>query len=295
MKVAVTGGSGFIGGRVVKKLVDKGYQVVVIDLVEPATKSDVEVIIADVMDLKQMMSALKDVDVVYHLAGMVVDSVRKNPYKAILLHVNGTVNVAEACRANGVQKIIYASTFYVYDGMDEKMVVNEETRLNILNMELFGATKLVGEAIMNDYSRKYGLEYVILRFGSAYGAGSCSNVVKTFIDFGLRGEPIEVWEQGKRRNQYTYIDDIAEGCVLAMGKSNEIYNLISQEETTTGELAELLKKKYGFEIVYDPIRKEGPSMPFMSSRKAIRELGWNPIRLEEGIEKTLSEIKLSQA
>lgn len=291
MKIAVTGGSGFIGNRLVKKLTERGYSIAVIDLIEPQTKSDVEVKIADVMDFQQIKSALKDVDVVYHLVGMVVNAVRKNPYKAILLHSKGTANIVEACRMNGIKKILYASTFYVYDGVSEKRVVNEETPLNVLNMELFGSTKLLGEAIVKDYARKYGLEYVILRFGSAYGTGGCSNVVLTFIELGLKDEPIEVWGRGKRRNQYTHVDDIAEGCILAMHKSNEIYNLISPEETTTGELAELMKRKYGFEVVYNPVQKEGPSMPYMSSRKAIMGLGWNPITLEKGANKIISKIK----
>lgn|GEM_PF-1861858 len=291
MKVAVTGGSGFIGTRLVKKLIDVGHKVVVIDLIEPETKSDVNVRITDLMDFQQTKAALKGVDVVYHLAGMVVNTTRKNPYKAVLLHSEGTVNVIEACRTNDIKKMFYASTFYVYDGISEKMLVNEETPLDILNMELFGSTKLLGEAIIKDYSRKYGLEYVIFRFGSAYGTGRCSNVILTFIDLGLKGEPIEVWGQGKRRNQYTFVDDIAEGCLLAMDRTNETYNLISPEETSTGELAELLKKKYGFEVVYNTIQKEGPSMPYMSSRKAILELGWKTTPLEKSIDQIMSGIK----
>jgi len=291
VKVAVTGGSGFIGTRLVKKLIDVGHKVVVIDLIEPETKSDVNVRITDLMDFQQTKAALKGVDVVYHLAGMVVNTTRKNPYKAVLLHSEGTVNVIEACRTNDIKKMFYASTFYVYDGISEKMLVNEETPLDILNMELFGSTKLLGEAIIKDYSRKYGLEYVIFRFGSAYGTGRCSNVILTFIDLGLKGEPIEVWGQGKRRNQYTFVDDIAEGCLLAMDRTNETYNLISPEETSTGELAELLKKKYGFEVVYNTIQKEGPSMPYMSSRKAILELGWKTTPLEKSIDQIMSGIK----
>ena len=76
-----------------------------------------------------------------------------------------------------------------------------------------------------------------------------------------------------------------------MNETNESYNLISPEETTTGELAELLKRKYGFEVVYNPVQKEGPSMPYMSSRKAISELGWNPMPLEKSIEQVVSELK----
>jgi len=294
MKIAVTGGSGFIGTRLVKRLADLGHKVLVLDIVVPelnGNEQNIEFEKADIMNLEKMISTLQNVDVVFHMAGMVLNAVRKNPYKAIMLHVNGTANVVESCRLNTVKNIIYASTFYVYDGIAENEIVNEETQLNIFYMESFGATKLMGEAIIKDFHTKYGLNYTILRLGSAYGSGKCTNVIKTFIESGLKREPIEVWGQGKRRNQYTYVDDIVEGCMLAMGKLNETYNIISPEETTTGELAELLKEKCGFEVVYNPIQKEGASMPYMSSRKAIKELGWRPATLEEGVEKTLNKIK----
>jgi len=152
-----------------------------------------------------------------------------------------------------------------------------------LSMELFGATKTFGETLLKEYRKKYGLNYVILRYGSAYGLGNCSNVVKTFLEAGWNKQTLEVWGQGKRRNQYTYVDDLAEGSALAIDKVDEVYNLISPEETTIRELAELLKAKYGFEVIYHTERPEGASMPYMSSRKAIKDLGWKPITLEEGI------------
>lgn len=294
MKVAVTGGSGFIGSRLVQKLSEKGYEVIIVDIKKPEKNvedKNVEVKIVDVTNREETIKALKGCNLVFHLAGFVLGDMRKRPYEGTLLHVNGTLNVLEACRINSIDKIFYASSFYVYDGIDEKEIVNEETRLDIFKMELFGATKLMGEVLIREYSKKYGIKYVIYRFGSAYGPGKCTNVIKTFIEAGLRGEPIEVWGKGKRRNQYTFVDDLVNGCLLGMDEINETYNLISPEEKTTGQLAELLKKKYGFEVVYNPVHKEGPSMPYMSSRKAIKRLGWNPTPLEKGIEITYAALK----
>jgi UDP-glucose 4-epimerase len=290
MRIAVTGGSGFIGSRLVQMLLQEGYYVVVVDLNPPQSNQAVEVRIADVEDLQDTKAALSGIDVVYHLAGPVVDAMRRNPYRGYRLQLNGTLNVLEACRQNGVRKVILASSFYVYDGLDPDMVVNEQTPLDIRRMEAFGAAKLMSEAMTMEYSAKYGLQYVILRYGSAYGWGNCTNVVKTFLETALRGEPIEVWGQGRRRNQYTYVDDLAAGSLLSLHSVDEVYNLISPEETTTGELAALLKRRLGADVVYNTIQKEGPSMPYMSSRKAMQQLGWKPITLEEGVERMLELI-----
>jgi len=291
MKIAVTGGAGFIGQRLVEKLLQRGHNVVVVDMKQPHDPEGVEFRNADVERLDEVKPALEGVDCVYHLAGFVVETMRKNPYKGCRLQLDGTLNVLEACRLNGAKKVLLASSFYVYDGLDPNMVVNEQTRLDVREMEIFGASKLMAEALTREYSKKYGLNYVILRYGSAYGYGECSNVIKTFLEMGLRGETIEVWGEGKRRNQYTYVDDLAEGSVLALESVNQTYNLVSPEETTTGELAGLLRRKYGLDIVFNTVQKEGPSMAYMSSRKAIKELGWRPIELDAGVEKMMSQMR----
>jgi UDP-glucose 4-epimerase len=293
MKIAVTGGAGFIGSRVAKKLLEKGHDVTVIDITEPAIEG-VETIIADITDLEQIKSALKNIDAVYHIAGLVLDAVRKNPYNSVKVDSLGTANVLDACIENNIKKILFASTFYDYDGIDEKMIVNEETPLRT-EMEFFGASKLLGELMIKEYSRKYGLEYVIFRFGSAYGSGNCTNIVRTFIEYALRNEPMEIWGEGKRRNQYTFVDDIAEGCVLGLNEDNEIFNLISPEQTSTSKLAKIMEEKYGFKFVFDSTHPEGASMPYMFSMKAMEKLGWKPTDLEEGIKKTVLEMNTEKS
>ena len=283
MKTAVTGGAGFIGGAVVARLKDLGHQVVVLDLRE-SSNNGAESRVINVLDLEQVKEGVKGADIVFHLAGPVLEFCRRNPYEASVLQTAGTLNVLEACRLEKVPKAILAGSFYVYDGLPESMIVNESSPLDITRMELFGAVKFASEKLVETFAAKYGLEYVIYRFGSAYGWGNCSNVVKTFMEAGWRGETIEVWGKGLRRNQYTYFDDIAAGCVLGMERRNEIYNLISPEETSTAELARLVGGKFGFDVVFNEVQKEGPSLAYMSPRKAMQQLGWVPRPLAQGLE-----------
>ncbi len=297
MKIAVTGGAGFIGGAVVVRLKDLGHQVVVLDLRE-SSNNGAESRVVNVLDLEQVKEGVKGADRVFHLAGPVLEFCRRNPYEASVLQTAGTLNVLEATRLEKVPKVILASSFYVYDGLPESMIANESSPLDITRMELFGAVKFASEKLVETFAAKYGLEYVIYRFGSAYGWGNCSNVVKTFMEAGWRGETIEVWGKGLRRNQYTYFEDIAAGCVLGMERRNEIYNLISPEETTTGELAQLVRAKFGFDVVFKETQSEGASMAYMSPRKGMQQLGWVPTPLAEGIDKmargTLAKASVTQ-
>jgi UDP-glucose 4-epimerase len=291
MNIAVTGGSGFIGSRLVKRLAASGHLVRSTDIREPNFSAEnVRFSTADLTQYADAERAVEGADAVYHIAGVVLEAVRKDPFKGSQLNVEMTRNVAEACRKKNVAKMVFASSFYVYDGIAEKHIVNEETPLAILNMELFGATKSFGESLLREYSRRFGLHYVILRYGSAYGFGECTNVILTFIEDGLAGRPLEVWGPGKRSNQYTYVDDLVEGSVLALERSDEVYNLISPWDTSVGELANMLAKLYGFKTNFRLDKKEGVSMPYMSSRKAEKDLGWRPTPILDGIRKMAAEI-----
>jgi len=290
MRVAVVGGSGFIGSFLIKRLLKEGLDVVNIDIRKGDI--DVEFQLADVRVLDQVMSALSEVDVVYHLAGTVLNVARKNPYLSGQLDIYGTLNVLEACVRNGVDKLLYASSFYVYDGLPPDVKVDESHRSDIFRAEMFGVAKLVGERLILEYNRMYGLKFVILRFGPVYGPHDrCSCVICDFIRDGLAGRPIVVWGEGKRRNQYTYVEDVAEGAFKAMKYTNEVFNLISPEYRSIREIAGFLKAKYGFEVEYDLTRREGPSMPYISPEKAMKALDWRPVSLEEGIERTISSLK----
>ncbi len=295
MKIAITGGGGFIGIQLSRRLIDRAHDVTVIDIAPQSQTKNFTAKTADITDLEETKKAIAGNQTVYHLAGGVLENVRKAPYLGTELNVTGTLNVLESCRVNDVKRIIFASTFYVYDGIDPTALVDEETSLNGNGMELFGASKLIGENLVRTYSQKYGIEFVILRFGSAYGAGNCSNIVKTFLDSGIQGKPAVVWGRGHRWNQYTYVGDIADGCVLSLPEKNEIFNLISPEQTSIRELADMVKETLNLEVAFDFTKREGTSVPYMSSEKARIRIKWKPVTLKEGIQRTIAEMRTSIA
>ena len=91
--------------------------------------------------------------------------------------------------------------------------------------------------------------------------------------------------------QYTWVHDLVDGCVQALGLKNEVLNLISPEETTVAELAHGLAERYGFQVLFEPEKPEGPNFAYMSARKAIRQMGWKPTTLWEGIGRTVVEMR----
>ena len=294
MRICVTGGFGFIGSYTVRELVKRGHEVVILDVKSDKVPEGVELVIADITDYNQALQAISkaEVDIVLHLAGTVLNIARKNPYLATRLDILGTANILEACVKNDVEKIIYASSFYVYDGLPPSARVNEEDHSDIFKAEMFGVVKLVGERLIYEYAKQHNLKYVLLRYGPVYGPHErCSCLICEFIKEGLKGNPIVVWGRGARRNQYTYVEDVALGSVKAIKAGSGTYNLISPEQFTIREIAEMLKRKYDFKVEYDLSRREGPSMPYISPKKAMEELNWNPVSLEEGIEKTFRKMQ----
>lgn len=243
MRVAITGGLGFIGNCIVKKLLKHGHRVLVIDIRKDKAPEGAELRLADVTNFDQMVQLLNNIDVVYHLANTVLNVVRRQPHLAVNLDILGTTNILEACVKNDIKKIIYASSFYVYNGLPQNFKVDENWRSDIFKTEMFGVAKLVCERLVLEYHRLYGLKYVILRYGPVYGPSDrCTSVICEFVKTGLRGDPLVIWGQGKRKNQYTYVEDTAEGSVKALPFENEIFNLISPGYVEIRQIAELLSK-----------------------------------------------------
>lgn len=288
LKIICTGGRGFISSYLVRELRSLGYDTVPFDIIgEP------KVNLLNEKELEENIKNESPIGAIYHLAGPVLEGVRKDQVNATKLTVNGTLNILEACRKFDIPKLFFSSTFYCFDGFGENEIVNEETKIDGLKAELFGSVKLFGESLIKEYCKKYGLNYVIFRFGSAYGPDErCSNVVKDFILKAKTGEKMDIWGKGNRKNQYTYVGDIAKGCVLALNEKNETFNLISPEQTSTGELARLIDKKIGFNYFFDESKPEGKSMPYMSSMKAINMLKWKSISINEGIDLVIGGMRI---
>lgn len=288
MRIVVTGGSGFIGRALMGELRRAGHEAIAADVRTADGLAGLSRCV-DVLDVEQLKPAVAGADIVCHLAGPVLDTARSDPFWSSRLQLSGTLNVLDACRTAGVPKLVLASSFYVYDGLPAEGIVNESSRLDPSRMELFGSLKVAAEQLVLGYARKFGLRYVILRFGSAYGWGEGSNLVQAFLKAGLEGQVLDVWGRGLRSNQYTYVDDIARGCVAALAADDDIFNLVSPDETATGDLATLMCRRYGFEMRLLVDKPEGADFPYMSSRRAVRRLGWITTPLEQALDQLVEQ------
>jgi UDP-glucose 4-epimerase len=293
MKAVVTGGCGFIGRSLVEQLRAAGHDAVAAD-VRGGKGEDGRERRVDVLDLDGLRGAVGGADVVYHLAGPVLEAARRDPFWSSTLQLSGTLHVLEACRTAGVAKIVLASSFYVYDGLPADGIVNESSRLDPSRMELFGSLKVAAEQLVLGYARRFGMRFVLLRFGSAFGWGEGSNLVQELLKAGLTGRVLEVWGRGLRSNQYTYVEDIARGALAVLEVDDEIFNLISPDETSTSELARLMCRRFGFQMRLLTDKPEGADFPYMSSRKAARILGWTATPLAEALDSLVTQRRAAE-
>lgn len=300
MKVLVTGGSGFIGSHVVDKLRDKGVDVRVYDGIIPVYRKDIEFYQGSILDIISLRFAMNDVDAVFHLAAVAdVKDVYNNPRNSEAINVRGTINVLEAVRGNaGIKRTIYGSTTWVYS---EAAVnnVNETTPL-YAPTHLYTATKLTGEYYCQSYSKLYGMDVTILRYGIPYGPRARDGaVIPIFVRKALSGEPLTIAGDGLQFRKFVYVEDLAEGNVLALKDiaKNKIYNLDGKEKVTIKQIAETIKKILGdVKIEYTPARPGDFSGKEVSSELAKKELDWEPkVSFEEGLGRYIKWYKEREA
>jgi len=251
MRVAVTGGAGYIGSLLVKNLLDGGHEVSSIDnlsigdyrYVRGLSQKGLRVLEGDIRDGEAMDDALTGVDTVAHLAalpGLVL--CEEKPEEAISTNVFGTHQVLEAAKRNGISRVVFCSSASVY-GVPQAMPVTEEHCLRPLN--LYGVTKLAGEKLMETYHDNHSLETVSLRFGNIYGVGLYTRwvtVIPKFVRLGLLGKPLTVYGDGTSSRDFVHVEDITQALTLAMtakGIRGEVYN-VGSEPTTIGRIAEMV-------------------------------------------------------
>jgi UDP-glucose 4-epimerase len=277
MKVLVTGGSGFIGSHVVDKLRLQGHEPVIYDLRPSPWHTDVPTVIGAVTDREALQRALEGCDAVAHLAAVAdVNDVIKEPEDAEYINSRGTAAVLEACRRAGVSRVIYASTIWVYSDTAETEV--DEDTLLPAPAHLYTSTKLAGELYCRSYQELYGIDYTILRFGIPYGPRAReAAVLPAFVNKAFGGEPLTLSGDGSQSRRFVYVEDLADGVVagLADVARNRVYNLVSDEDVTIRDIAELVQEFVGnTEIVFTPARPGDLGSKLVSGKRAESELGW---------------------
>jgi UDP-glucose 4-epimerase len=278
-RVLVTGGAGFIGSVVVDRLREAGYEPRIFDIRHSPhhARGEIATVIGDVRNPADVRHAMTGCDIVVHMAAAAdVNEVVKTPAHAEELNSRSTLNVLEAARVAGVERVVYASTIWVYSDVDAK-VVDEDTPL-LPPAHLYSATKLAGELYCRSYAELYGVESTILRFGIPYGPRARpAAVVPVFVRKALAGEPLTVAGGGLQSRRFVYVEDLADGVVKSLQPiaANRVYNLVGSEDVSVLEIASTVQSLVG-DVQIDHVDGRGADFAGVQvdGSRAERELGW---------------------
>lgn len=284
MRALVTGGSGFIGSHVVNKLIERDIKVRIFDLLYPEYHEIdgdwIQFFHGSLLDSDALRVALHKTDFVIHLAAIAdVYDVVKEPSRAENINVRGTANVLEAVRLSGIERIIYISTIWVYSDVGQEYV-SEVTSI-VSPSHFYTVTKYVGELYCNAYAKMYGLKPTILRYGIPYGPGARGTaVIPQFVKKAFSKEKIIVAGDGSQYRKFVYVEDLAEGTVLALKDEaiGQTYNLDGEERVTIKNIVDKVEEIIGRDVFYTfgPLRGTDFSGKEVSTEKAKKELGWEP-------------------
>lgn len=321
MNWLITGGCGFLGTSLIKRLVeDGGHKIRVIDNLSTGTRDDLknitafsemkssaiaehnwneesaQLIVGNILDENLSLLVTKDCDVIVHLAANTgVGPSVEDPRADCMSNVIGTFNYLDAARINNIPRFIFASSGAPAGEVEPP--IHEELPSHPVSP--YGASKLAGEGYCSAYYKSFGINTVMLRFGNVYGPGSLhkSSVVAKFIRQALDGETLEIYGDGAQTRDFVYIDDLIKALLLAATVENiggEAFQIASNEETTVGEITtkivKLLESKgvEGIKVINGETRIGDVKRNFSDTTKAKERLGWVPIMAQDkGLENTV--------
>ncbi|MEM7584411.1 MAG: NAD-dependent epimerase/dehydratase family protein [Acidobacteriota bacterium] len=308
--ILVTGGAGFIGSHLIRRLLERGERITVLDdfndFYDPARKranvapmlerDDYRLVEGDIRDA-ELVNRLFDgkknpgwggFDAVIHLAARA--GVRPSLQEPILYEeVNciATLNLLEAARHHGPEVFVFGSSSSVY-GINRKVPFAEDDPID-MPISPYATTKRTGELMCFNYHHLYGLKTSCLRFFTVYGPSQRPEMaIHKFTDRLARGEVIPLFGNGDSRRDYTYVDDIVDGIIAALDLAPgfEIFNLGGAETTRLGDLVQWLASELAVEprIEYLPDQPGDVPITYADVSKAGTMLGYSPkVPIREGL------------
>ena len=242
MNVTVFGGAGFLGSHVADVLTDRGHKVLIFDK-EPSTylKEGQEMMVGDVLDTNAVKEAVKNADIVYNfIAVSDIEIASTKPIETAHVNIIGNMNILEACKNSNIKRFVFSSSVYVYSASGS----------------FYRSSKQACELFIEDYSKKYGLEYTILRYGSLYGPRSSeSNWIYRVLKQALLEGKVKREGDGGEIREYIHVYDAAKLSVdiLADEYKNRCYLITGNEQIKIKDLLimiqEILKGQVEIEFV----------------------------------------------
>ena len=313
-KILITGGLGFIGSNLARRLVHFDNTVTVVDSLIPEyggnlrnlhdLRDKIVVNLSDVRDPFSINELIKDQDYLFNLAGQTshLDSMN-DPFTDLDINAKAQLSILEACRKNNPNiRIVFASTRQIY-GKPQYLPVDEKHPLNPIDVN--GINKIAGEQYHLLYNQAHGIRSSVLRLTNTYGPRMrIKDARQTFLGIWIRnlleGKPIQVYGDGQQRRDYNYVDDLLDALVLASTENKaigKVFNLGAPDPMSLKETAEIMCSEIGL--------ASWNLVPFPEDRKAIdvgdftcdyssfsSAFGWKPkIKFADGIKRSFEYFK----
>nr|MDO8100873.1 SDR family NAD(P)-dependent oxidoreductase [Candidatus Njordarchaeota archaeon] len=300
-RILVTGGAGFIGSHLASALVNRGYEVTILDNLSFGTlknitlhlsSGQVRFVRCDVRNMQDVKETLDDFDIVFHLAAITSVSYSiENPTTTNEVNGKGTRNLLEASLSSNVKRFINISSSAVY-GNPRYLPIDEIHPVN--PMSPYAKSKVKGEEYCAEFKEKYGLETLTLRLFNVYGSRQSTNqysgVIAKFIEHIRRGKQPVIYGDGKQTRDFVHVSDVVQALLSSMNSNNavgETFNIGSGKPITINELCQIVMRKLNAEM--KPVHEKPKYVDIKNScakiEKARKFLGYNPkINLEEGLE-----------
>ena len=295
-KVFLTGGAGFIGSSLTDNLLSQGYKVVCLDNfdnyyhksiklknIENAKKnSNFKLIEGDIRNrtLLNKLFSENDFQLIVHLAAKAgVRPSVESPQEYFDVNINGTINILEAAKEQGIKKMIFASSSSVY-GNNEKIPFSESDFVDH-PISPYAASKKAGELICYTYHELYQMDISCMRFFTVYGPRQRPDLaIHKFARLILEGKPVPVYGDGSFKRDFTYVDDIIFGINQAIESLNgyHIYNLGNSRTISVLEMISELEKALGKQAKIDfrPLQPGDVKLTFADITAANKDLNYNP-------------------
>jgi nucleoside-diphosphate-sugar epimerase len=307
----VTGGAGFIGSHLVKRLIREGGKIRVVDDLSTgkeerlsSVRSGIEFLKGDLADPAVCNEAVRDVDFVFHQAA--IPSVQRSmddPLGTNQANVVGTVNLLESSRQNGVRRFVYAASSSAYGNSE---VLPKEESMVPNPCSFYALQKFIGERYCQLYHDLFGLETVSLRYFNVFGPeqdpdSEYSAVIPKFIDRLLAGKPLVVYGDGEQSRDFTYVENAVQANLLALradGVSGKVFNVGCGQNITLNRMIRVLESIVSIEahVTYAPARAGDVRHSLADLTLATRYLSYEPVvTVEEGLKRTVDAMKAKAA
>jgi UDP-glucose 4-epimerase len=298
-RILVTGGAGFVGGALTRRLVEAGARVTVLDDLFTGKAETIptgaEFIQGSVTDAALVDELVAANSLIFHLAARNIIASTKNPRDDFETNIGGTLNVLLAARASKVDRVVYTGSASVY-GNPRSIPINEDDFL--VPLSPYAVSKLGGENYAQAFYESYGLPTASIRYSNVYGPGQrpdnpyCGVVSKFLVD-AHAGRPLSVHGDGEQTRDYTYVDDAVEATMLAAIRpraEGEVFNVGTGIETSVNELGLAIGRALDVPVEMRHIDRrdiDNIRRRVVNIEKARRMLRWTPqVTLETGLSRT---------